>query len=77
MTTTTLKNKLIEKINSINDKEELEYLTLVIDNVSDKDEIYILTEKEKELIDKSEKDFEEGRVVSNEEVFERVNKLLK
>lgn len=77
MTTTTLKNKLIEKINSINDKEELEYLNSVVDNVNDKDEIYVLTDKEKELIEKSDEDFENGRIVSNEEVFERVKKLLK
>lgn len=77
MTTTTLKNKLIEKINSINNKEELEYLNSVVDSVNDKDEIYVLTDKEIELIEKSDEDFENGRIVSNEEVFERVKKLLK
>lgn len=77
MTTTTLKNRLIEKINSIENKEELEFINSVIDSVKDQDEIYELSNTEKELIEKAEKDFEEGRVVSNEEVFERVKRLLK
>lgn len=77
MTASTLKNKLIEKINSIEDKDELEFLNSVVDNVKDKDEIYELSSIEKELIEKAEKDFEEGRIVSNEEVFERVKRLFK
>lgn len=69
----SLKEELINNINSIQD---IEYLKGLNQLVKDKDEIYILSEEEEAAINEGLKDIEEGRFVTDEELNKEVTKWL-
>jgi len=71
-----LRNGLIEKIMAIQNKDYLEVLDRLISiNISNSDLIE-LNEAQKELLEMSEKDISEGRLISHEEMIKRNSEWL-
>ena len=71
-----IKNGLVEKILSINDKEILEALDKFLSN-STTPEIVQLTEAQKKMLEMSELDIKEGRLISQDAMIERNLEWLK
>jgi hypothetical protein len=71
-----LRNGLIEKIMAIQNKDYLEVLDrLISTNISNSDLIE-LNDTQKELLEMSEKDISEGRLISHEEMIKRNSEWL-
>lgn len=72
------KEKIIEKIQKIEDESTLEYLLKVIDLELDMvNDIVQLNEDQKSAIDEGLKDIEEGRSYSNEEARKMVDEWMR
>jgi len=76
MKTIELQNNIIRKILNTNDDHLLEYINafLAADNSG---ETYKLNPFEKSIIQESLTDFENNNVISNEDVFSKIDKWLK
>jgi hypothetical protein len=73
MNTIELQNNLIKRILNLKDTALLEYL----DNALSSTETLIkVPAPEKQLLDKSEKDFKNGNIISNEEVRKEISGWL-
>lgn len=71
-----LRNGLIEKIMAIQNKDYLEVLDRLISiNISNSDLIE-LNEAQKELLEMSEKDISDGKLISHEEMIKRNSEWL-
>ncbi|MEO8209720.1 MAG: hypothetical protein ABI840_04095 [bacterium] len=77
MTITKLKNTLAEKIYKINDADFLNAIKVIIESKYNQDEIYKLNEVEKKKISQSNLQFKRGEGITNDEVFEKMEKWLK
>ena len=71
-----LKDKILQEVKESEDEDLLVTLQSVIDTFKDKEEIYVLSKEQEEAIEKSEKDFEEGRTVTHEDVVKKVKKMF-
>ena len=66
-----IRNGLIDKILSINDKDFLEALDKLISSSISQSEIVSLTKEQKEMLQMSEGDIENGRLISQEAMVNR------
>lgn len=66
-----IRNGLIDKILSINDKDFLEALDKLISSNTSQSEIVSLTKEQKEMLQMSEVDIENGRLISHEAMVKR------
>jgi hypothetical protein len=66
-----IRNGLIDKILSINDKDFLEVLDKLISSSTSQSEIVSLTKEQKEMLQMSEEDIENGRMISHEAMVKR------
>ena len=78
MTTLQKKQKLIEETEKLTDDDFIEYLLRLIESETEPDDlkIYPLTEMEKKAIHEAETDIKEGKVITNNEANEQINKWL-
>lgn len=77
MTTTKLKNIIAERISKLEDIDLLEAINHILDSKENSKKVYELTEIQREKIKKSKLQFKEGKRLSNEKVFEEIEKCLK
>jgi hypothetical protein len=70
-TVDSLKNGLIEKILSIKNKNILEELDLIITSKQSDSEVFELTKEQKTMLEISEKDIQEGRLISQDAMIKR------
>ena len=76
MNTTELQNIIIRKILDTQDKELLSYFNSIL-AVREKDsEKYKLSDFEKQVINESLTDYQQGNVISNDGVFSKTEKWL-
>lgn len=73
MRNSELKNILIGKISEIKDKTYLEALNSFL-VLNEPQEIYHLSSEQKKKIDKADKEINAGKFLTNEEVFEKLEK---
>jgi hypothetical protein len=66
-----IRNGLIDKILSINDKDFLEALDKLISSNTSQSEIVSLTKEQKEMLQMREGDIENGRLISQEAMVKR------
>lgn len=66
-----LKNGLIDRILSINNRDFLEALDKIISNSSVESKIVQLTDEQKLMLEMSEKDIKEGKLISQEAMTKR------
>jgi len=66
-----IRNGLIDKILSINDKDFLEALDKLISSSTSQSEIVSLSKEQKEMLQLSEADIENGRLISQEAMIKR------
>lgn len=71
------KEKIISKVNSINDEQLLEEILDLLNIESDLEEIYRVSETQKVAIEEGFLDIKEGRVYSQEDADELTKKWLK
>ena len=72
-----MKQELIEKINSTEDKAILEEVYRILEMEYQENDMISLTDAQKESIDCGIKDMEEGKFISNEEANKEIEKWLK
>ncbi len=75
MNTLELKNLLKLRIDYINDKKFLMALSTLVESKTEN--IVILSEEQKEIINKSKKEYLEGNYFSNDSVNEEIEQWLK
>lgn len=75
-TVENIRNGLINKILTIRNKEFLEALDKMISSSRTESEFVELTNEQKEMLEMSEKDLEEGRVIAQEDMNKRNLKWL-
>ena len=66
-----IRNNLIDKIISIRDKEFLEALDKFISSSASESDIVELTDEQKQMLQMSENDIENGRLISQDEMNKR------
>jgi hypothetical protein len=66
-----IRNKVIDKILSIRNKEFLETLDKLISFSASESEVVKLTDEQKEMLQMSEEDIKYGRLISQEEMDKR------
>ncbi len=66
-----IRNKVIDKILSIKNKEFLEALDKLISFSSSESDVVKLTDEQKEMLQMSEEDIKYGRLISQEEMDKR------
>jgi len=76
MSTTELREKLIEKIQLTNDESILTEINRVLDLETSLSEIYILSSFEKNEIELSRKEIQEGFFLTNDEVNKEIDEWL-
>jgi hypothetical protein len=72
-----IRNRVIDKILSIRNKEFLETLDKLISSNQSESDIVKLSVEQKQMLQMSEEDIENGRLVSQEEMDKRNLKWLK
>lgn len=79
MTTTKLKNIITKRISKLEDINVLNAINLILESKDSgkENEIYHLTEIQRKKIKKSKLQFKEGMTISNEKVFDDIEKWLK
>ena len=78
MTVVELKEKLIEKINSVDDEVQLEQIALMIDVGSKlNDGIYEMSAEEIEAVKEGIEQIENGEWITNEEANRRTDELFR
>jgi predicted transcriptional regulator len=66
------KVKLIEWLSSIKDREIIETLTIIKDNITDRTDWWeSISNAEKESIERGLKDLEEGKIIPHSEVMKK------
>jgi hypothetical protein len=75
MNTAELKNILKLRIDFINDKKFLSALNTLIESKTEN--IIVLTKEQKEIINRSQKEYSEGNFSTNDVVNEEMEKWLK
>lgn len=73
MSNSELKDILIEKISGIKDKTYLEALNSFL-VLNEPQEVYHLSNEQKKRIDKADKEINAGKFLTNEQVFEKLEK---
>jgi hypothetical protein len=73
----TLRNEIIEKILCISDKDYLSALNHIVDNKEDKDHVVKLTKEQKLMLDLSEQDILNGRIIKHKDLMKRKLEWLK
>ena len=76
MVTEEYKNRLIEKIKSIDDKDIIDEIYRLLE-VDFDDTVYVTNEKQKAEIAEARKQIENGEGIDSEEVFKKMRKWLK
>lgn len=71
-----MKQELIQKINSTEDKGILEEVYCILEMELEEVDIIPLTDDQKESIDRGINDMEEGKFISNEEANKEIEKWL-
>ena len=74
MNTTELQNNIIKKISEIKNIDFLNFINSLLSKEEKKE--YKLTEFEKSIIEESMEEYKSGKVVSNEDVFNKTEKWL-
>ncbi len=77
MLTKEMKQQLIDKINSTKDENILEEVYRILEIETEEVDMIVLTDEQKESIDKGIKDIEEGNYLSNEEANIEIDRWLK
>ena len=75
MDNVSLQNQIIRKILHTSNKHLLEYLDTLLSKENSK-EVYPLNDFEKQILNESNVDYSAGRIVSNDEVFEKLETWL-
>lgn len=75
MTTTELKKKLIDTINSTENASVLEDIERILDLEFDSD-VFMISAEQKTAIIQGQKDFKSGNYISNDEANDQINKWL-
>ena len=76
MLTKEMKQELIDKINSTKDENILEEVYRILEVGSEEVDMIVLTDEQKESINKGIKDVEEGKYLTNEEANSEIEKWL-
>lgn len=77
MTTKELKNKLIGRINLINDEDILNEVYRLIDDSLEDSEIFLLSENHKQVIEEAKSQIDRGEVLTNEQANKEISIWLK
>lgn len=72
-----LRNEIIEKVLTISDTRYLNAIQLIVESKDSSEEILRLTSEQKEILDLSEQDIINGRVISHEELMRKERAWLK
>lgn len=75
METKELQNSIIQKVLHTEDNQLLDYLYKLL-NKNENQRIYQLSEFERSFISESQADYEEGNVISNEDIISRNEEWL-
>ncbi|HET6559094.1 MAG TPA: hypothetical protein VFG54_17360 [Prolixibacteraceae bacterium] len=76
METKDLQNSIIQKVLHTEDNQLLNYLYKLLNN-NENQQFYQLSEFERSLISESQADYEEGNVISKEDIISRNEEWLK
>lgn len=76
MTSTELKNKVIGKINQINDDEILKEVYQLLNDSYEDSEIYQLSENHKNAIEIAKAQIENGEYLTNDQANKEIGKWL-
>jgi hypothetical protein len=77
MLTQQMKKELIDKINSTEDENILEEVYRILEMGTKEAEMIVLSEEQKNAIDRGIEDFEEGKYLSNEDANHEIDQWLK
>ncbi|MDQ3021946.1 MAG: hypothetical protein M3R36_15440 [Bacteroidota bacterium] len=77
MTTQEIKNILHDNIENIEDEKFLEALRIIINSKVEENGVFKLNDIQKKKIRQSNLQFKRGEGISNDEVFEKMEKWLK
>lgn len=72
-----MKKELIDKINSTTDENILEEVYRILEIGTTEVEMIVLSDEQKNSIDKGIKDFEEGNYLTNEDANRQIEEWLK
>ena len=75
MSTAELQNSIIQKVLKISDNQLLDYLNSLLQE-NDSSSFYAFNDWELKLIEEGILEYEKGKIVSNEEVFNKNDKWL-
>lgn len=76
MTTKELRNKVIGKINQIDDEEVLNEIYRMLDDTNHDEEIFQLSENHKRAIEEGKSQIESGQFLTNKQVNQEIGKWL-
>lgn len=76
MNTAELRDSIIQKVLHTNDQQLLDYLNQLLTG-NQKNDTYKLSEFEKSVLHDSHADYNSGKTITNDEVFNRNEKWLK
>jgi len=76
MTTKELRNKVIGKINQIDDDELLNEVYRLLDDHFEDTEIYLLSENHKTVIEEAKGQIDRGEYITNEQANDEIGKWL-
>jgi hypothetical protein len=76
MTTKELRNKVIGKINQIDDDELLNEVYRLLDDHFEDTEIYLLSENHKKAIEEAKGQIDRGEYLTNEQANDEIGKWL-
>ncbi|MEC4005643.1 hypothetical protein OX283_013315 [Flavobacterium sp. SUN052] len=74
MNTLKVQNDIIRKVLDLKDEKLLDYIDNLLNTNDEKN--YILSNEEQSLLAESKADYEKGNIVSNDEVFSKIDKWL-
>jgi predicted transcriptional regulator len=77
MLSNEMKKELIDKINSTKDENILEEVYRILEIGAKEIEMIVLSDEQKDSIDKGLKDFEDGNYLSNDEANRQIEEWLK
>jgi len=76
MTTKELRNKVIGKINQIDDEEVLNEIYRMLDDANHDDEVFQLSEDHKKAIEEAKSQIEKGEFLTNKQANQEIGKWL-
>ncbi|MBK9334852.1 MAG: hypothetical protein IPM96_21240 [Ignavibacteria bacterium] len=77
MTAVKLRNIIAKKISELDDIEVLKEINSILESKTNNNDIYYLNHIQRKKIRKSKQQFKEGMSISNEKVFDEIEKWLK